>query len=229
VTQTDQDLATPLLSPKPSSTRRAIVIGGWIALGLGVASWITVPSVAAIASSQVISYQDSLPILCSDQVPGIAPPLEDAQDISTIDRDETYFQSMELTPDLDCTLRYFVTNNSAIPVEITGTRLTLAGPFASNGILATRMANRESFDIESDDADANLKFRSADTLQPGESLSLRVQLEFNPLESCMSEGYGAAITTAPAIYVSVLGIESLQKGLPGGYGLVGTTESMSGC
>ena len=205
-----------------SRGRKAIVVVGVVALALGIAAAITVPTVSATARGQVLAYQDARPVTCQDQEPGYFP--EDEIDFTG---DETIVRSVQLTPGLNCELRVLVSNTSSLPVEITGLSVPGLGWGSANGAVAVDVDGEEFSKIEA--YDANLRFTHAYPLAPDETTVFRVHLAFNDVGACMGEGNTVTHHTAPDISVAALGAESVQEGQPGGFALVGTVDSSVGC
>jgi len=205
-----------------TARRKAVVALSFVALALGLAAAITVPTVSAVARGQVLSYQDARAITCQDQEPGYFPEPENGAS-----SDDTIVRSVALTPELNCELRVLVSNTSSLPAEVTGIAVPGFGWGSANGAFAVDVDGEEFDKIE--DYDASLRFAHAYPLAPGETHVFLVHLVSNPSQSCMGEGNTVTHHRAPDILVSALGTESLQAGQPGGFALTGTVDSSTGC
>lgn len=197
---------------------------GLVSLTLGVASAIIVPKISAAARGQVSSYQDARSISCQDQKPGVYPEFTEDNDPA-----EVYVPSIDLTSSMNCELRFFVSNHSTLPIDLTGVSLPMSGPFNSNGGLAVDF-DGEAFNSSPGDVDAEMHLDRPHRLEAGETATFSVHLKLNTANVCM-EGEDAAVIypRAPDIFVSAWGFESLEEGLSGGYALTGTKDSGAGC
>jgi hypothetical protein len=202
-----------------------VVVAGFIAVGLGVAALIAIPSAAAVARSQVISYQDARPIACSNQDASVVPtPGGDTASV-----DDTYYSAITLTSGIDCSLRFFVTNNSLVPTRVTGVELGLLNPNDGSALSVAGINGELTSDIAPNDGPARL---TADyDLMPGETQFFEMELDFAPDTMCMQPGDGGFtyLRQAPTVLVSALGIEGPREGLPGGFAMVGSDDTAFEC
>lgn len=167
-----------------------------------------------------------MPIACSNQKPSIVPQV--GSDLASAD--DTYYPAITLDAGIDCSLRFFVTNNSLIPTRVTGVDLGLLNPSDGNEGLTVAGINGElTSDIAPNEGPARL---TADyDLMPGETQYFEMELDFVPDSVCMQPGDGGFSYRgkAPTVLVSALGIEGSREGLPGGFAMVGTDDTAFEC
>jgi hypothetical protein len=200
-------------------SRTAIVVTATVAVVAG-AIWV---GVAAHARDSLSIYMDGQAFVCAT---GTATFLDRGyQD------DEGSVPVIELTKDLDCTLRFHAANDGSLPLDISRITIPMAGPDSSGGASVKWISGGDSpaYPLPANPnstsgRDALVDFDSPIHLEPGESQFFQATLLYPP-DPAMSEGASSTILHAPSATVSAWGIAGEREGQRGGYGFVGTTDS----
>jgi len=181
--------------------------------------------VAAHARDSLSIYMDGQAFVCET---GTATFIERGYQ-----RDEGTVPVIELTRDLDCTLRFHATNDGPLALEISRITIPSGGPSTSGGASVVQLDGEFSTayplsatatDGSSDDSIVDLD--SPMRLEPGESQFFQATLRYPPTPF-MGDGASQVVPHAPNATVSVWGIAGEREGERGGYGFLGTAESES--
>ena len=146
------------------------------------------------------------------------------------DSDEGATPGIELTKNLDCTLRFHASNDGAFPIEITTITIPFAGPATRGGASVVQLDGDISTTYplaagaDGSRRDAILELDYPLTVAPGESTFFVATLAYAP-DPCLGEGVTMSTSRAPSATVSALGIEGEREGLRGGYAFRGTADS----
>ena len=145
--------------------------------------------------------------------------------------DEGSVPAIELTPDLDCTLRFHAANDGPLPLEISQITIPEGGPDTSGGasVVVIDGGNRPTYPLPADatdvsSRDAILIFDDPILIEPGDSQFFQATLAYPP-DPFMGDGTASICRNAPSATVSALGISGEREGARGGYAFLGTPES----
>ena len=202
-------------------SRTAIVVTATVAVVAG-ATWV---GVAAHARDSLSIYMDGQAFVCET---GTATFIERGYQ-----RNEGTVPVIELTQDLDCTLRFHATNDGPLALEISRITIPSGGPQTSGGASVVQLDGEFSTAYplaanatDGSSGDAIVVLDSPIRFEPGESQFFQATLRYPPTPF-MSEGAWEVVPHAPNATVSAWGIAGEREGVRGGYGFLGTAESES--
>ncbi|WP_213817102.1 hypothetical protein [Glaciihabitans sp. dw_435] len=198
--------------------RRTLTIIGSSALALGLLALIAWPIVAAGQRGAVLVYPDAKAFVCET---GDVSYLEDSDE-----HDPAFTQSLALTKDLDCDLRFHVLNNSSTTVQLSGATYEMFGPSVGAGVNVDRIDGQPSRFVN-EGRDAQWVMRHPIAIEPGSEFFLVAHVVFNP-NSCLGlQAY--EIDDSPILTISALGIAGARVTGYGAVAFTGTAQSDGGC